>query len=100
MLNDSLRMFLFVLPAIGAFVAYLYAASRLDSKVRERFPELWDEIVGESAAHSSSNAMRLFRNGRTLRAQNDVDIARQLDLIRYIAWAFVLGVLFAFMFAE
>ena len=67
--------------------------------VRERFPEQWDEIVGESAAHSSSNAMRLFRNGRVLRALNDVDVARQLNIVRYIVWAFVLSVLFAFLFA-
>ena len=92
-------MFLMICPALGAYIAYLYAASKLDSDVRTNHPATWDQIVGEKGSHSSSNAFRLFLKGKKLRALNDESISKQLDLIRYIFWTFFLGLVFAFLFA-
>ena len=86
-------------PALAAFVAYLYAASKLDRDMRTNHLATWGQIVGENDIHSSSNAFRLFVNGKMLRALGDENISRQLDLIRYIFWAFFLGLVFAFLFA-
>ena len=86
-------------PALGAYMAYLYAAGRLDRDMRARHPATWDQIVGERDIHSSSNAFRLFMKGKELRELNDEEISRQLDLIRYIFWAFLLGLIFAFLSA-
>lgn len=86
-------------PALGAYIAYLYAASRLDCDVRARHPATWGQIVGERHIHSSSSAFRLFLKGKELRALNDEEISKQLDLIRFTFWAFLLGLIFAFLFA-
>ena len=96
---ESLKMLLMISPAMATFIAYLYAADKLDGMVRNRFPEEWKAIVGKKGIHSSSNALRLVRNGRALRSLKDAQIARQLDLIRYIFWAFALAVFLAFLFA-
>ena len=96
---DSLKMFLMMCPALGAFIAYLYAASKLDRDMRIDHLATWDQIVGENGIHSSSNAFRLFVKGKKLRALDDENISKQLDLIRYILWAFFLGLVFAFLFA-
>lgn len=86
-------------PALGAFIAYLYAASRLDRDVRARHPATWDQIVGERHVHSSSSAFQLFLKGNELRALNDEALSKQLRLIRYIFWMFLIGLIFAFLFA-
>ena len=86
-------------PALGAYIAYLYAASKLDHDMRTGHPATWDQIVGKKDSHSSSNAFRLFLKGKSLRALDDNEISKQLDLIRYIFWAFLLGLVFAFLFA-
>jgi len=99
LLPESLQMFLMMCPALAAYIAYLYAASKLDRDMRSRHPATWDQIVGERDVHSSSNAFRLFLKGKELRVLNDEMISRQLDLIRYIFWVFLLGLIFAFLFA-
>ena len=99
LLSESLKMFLMLCPALGAYIAYLYAASKLDRDMRARHPATWDQIVGERGIHSSSNAFRLFLRSKELRVLDDEEISRQLDLIRYTFWAFLLGLIFAFLFA-
>lgn len=92
-------MFLMMCPALGAFIGYLYAAGRLDRDMRARHPATLEQIIGAKDIHSSSNAFRLFLRGNELRALNDEEISKQLDLIRYIFWAFLLGLVFAILFA-
>lgn len=84
---------------MSAYLGYLYAADKLDRLVRTRYQVEWKEIIGDRDAHSSSNAIRLMRRGAVLRGLNDLQVSKQLDLIRYIFWAFGLSVLFAFLFA-
>ncbi len=96
---ETLLMFLGICPALAVFIGYLYAADRLDKIVRTRYPNEWDEVIGENDAHSSSNAIRLMRHGTKLRTLNDREISRQLTLLRYLFWAFALALLYAFLFA-
>lgn len=99
MLRESLQTFLMMCPALGAVIGYLYAAGRVDRDMRARHPATFEEIIGAKDIHSSSNALRLFLSGKELRALNDEEISKQLDVIRYIFWTFLLGLIFAFLFA-
>lgn len=96
---DSLAMFLGICPALAVFIGYLYAADRLDRLVHTRYPAEWEQIIGETVAHSSSNAIRLMRKGEMLRSLNDVEITRSLVILRYLFWAFALSLIYAFLFA-
>jgi hypothetical protein len=96
---DSLVLFLGICPALVVFIGYLYAAGRLDRLVHTRYPVEWEQIIGETVAHSSSNAIRLMRKGEMLRSLNDVEITKSLVILRYLFWAFALSLIYAFLFA-
>ena len=92
-------MFLMMCPALGAFIAYLYAASKLDRDIRARHPANQEKIFGAKDTHASSNVIRLLFRRKEIGALGDEEVSRQLDLVRYSFWAFLLGLVFAFLFA-
>ena len=58
---EPLLTFLKLVPALAAFIAYLYAADALDKVVRSRYHEIWSKIARYWDAHSSSNTFLLVR---------------------------------------
>ena len=96
---ESLFMLLKLVPALAAFIAYLYAADALDKVVRSRYPEIWSKIAGHWDAHSSSNAFFLVRERQSLTSLNDSQVSRLLTTIRFLFWVFGLSLLALLFFA-
>ncbi len=96
---DMLRMFLGTVPSLAIFIGYLYAADSLDRLVHKRYPVVWNQILEDWDAHSSSNAFLLFRERELLYPLNDIQIAKLLRRLRYLFWGFGFALIFAFLFA-
>ena len=89
-------MLLTALPALAVFVGYLYAADKLNTVVRGRYPNEWNEIAGDWDAHSSSNAFFLVKERRLLKSLNDAEVSKLIALINFLFVAFVMSLVFAY----
>ena len=99
-MSEFLMMLLTALPALAVFVGYLYAADKLDTVVRTRYPGEWNKIAGDWDAHSSSNAFVLLKERKSLTSLNDAEVSRLIALINYLIVAFVLSLVFAYLMSS
>jgi len=93
---EFLMLLLTALPALAAFLGYLYAADRLDTVMRARYPGEWNKIAGDWDAHSSSNAFLLLKERKLLASLKDAEVSRLTALISYLFIAFALSLVFAY----